>query len=249
MPILDICDEAGLLHPWASARLYATMLFPGSSQSGEREQVFEQMLVRGFDKVDPDIERLPERSLKEFREIKSIAYRNLDDAGIGSNALITQAARAGAEGWLAGMMLRYLLRCLRHGDLKSATMNKAYYVVNCLRDAGYSDSADEAVGIAVSLLKEYWKRHASDRHLHAAALAFEMAGPEDDWLAIENIPAFVAISEVYAATAPAKFLDSAAIWRPPPSLKLPEMNLCAAMEVLFPPLGSEELAILETYRA
>jgi hypothetical protein len=252
MPIIDICDEGGKIHSWASARLYATMLYP--EDDGMREQIFEQMLVCGFDLSVSNIARLRDSDRAHLTNIRLSAYQNLDRAGFGSRAVIEDAGRVGGQGWVAGLLLQYLLRCGVH-CLEHASMNKAYWVVNNLQDPANREPG--TIGMAESKLKEYWKYHNADAHLHAATIAFERNGSGDIWLAIENIPIFLAISEFYAARASQQcyrgtntpLMDLSSIWRPPPHLKLPEVNFAEAKDDLLPPLGAEELTVLNKYRA
>jgi hypothetical protein len=259
MRFLEICDDdSGNISPWASGRLFATMLYPGATESEERARIFREMLLHGFeaDSVKSDIARLSKAARKHIDEIRAIALGDHHRAGIGSATLLNQAIHRAAAGMLAGTILRYLLRCIHHhrpDRPEHASFNKAYYVVNGLADlAAKKSGAKSGIGVGETKLAEHWKIHSAGCHLQAAALALDLDGSE--WLTNENIPAFLDVSEIYRfAGEAAGFLDPSMTWRPPPAFPTTpptEMDLSAeVLDSLFPPLNDSELKILATYRA
>jgi hypothetical protein len=247
MPFLEISDDTGGLLPWASARLYATMLYSSETQEGEREQIFEEMLVRGADIFESEIAQLSEPNKAYFEKVTSVARRNLHRAGTGSFALADQGRLRGAEGVIAGMMLQFRLRCARHRtDPKDASLNRAeHFMVHQLEE---NKSKSNGIATAKTMIGKYWRDHRAASHLHAAALACEMDG-SDDWLAHKNIPSFLLISEIYRTLAEAKqILDPSLAWRPPPSLRCPVVDVSEeTIDGLFPPLSDDEIETLEKY--
>jgi hypothetical protein len=253
MPFLDICDGKGKLDTFAGSRLLVTMLYPAEIDDEKRELFFERMVVSGLNSVEFEGSTVSEEDRRNLDQIELIALRNLDRAEITSTTLFEDGARCGAKGFLAGMVLQFLLRTAVHAP-EHSSLNKAFYVVNGLSNLKENSRGKGKIGVAVSKLKEYWKDHLSDCHLHAAAVALILDG-HPDWYMEENIPAFLFISEIYRALGESMgYLNPSHSWRKPTNLRfsdfgIPDLPSSETISILFSALSADEMTILKTYRA
>jgi hypothetical protein len=253
MPFLDICDGKGNLDSFAGLKLLVTMLYPREIDDGKRELLFERMVVSGLNSVEFEGVTLSKEDRRNLDQIELIAHRNLDRAEVTSTALFKNGAHCGARGFLAGMLLRFLLRTAAHAP-EHSSLNKAYYIVNGLSNLKENSRGKDNIGVAVSKLKKYWREQVSACHLHAAAVALELDG-HHDWYSNENIPALLYISEIYRAAGESEgYLNPSNSWRPPPHLVLSNFDISSppsmeTLSILVSPPSPDEIAILKTYRA
>jgi hypothetical protein len=247
MPFLEICDEGGNISREANLRLFATMTYPGANQAAERELMFQGLVLRGVTTFPSNV-RVATADRNRLREIELIAHRNFLRNRIGLDTFENQESEQAAKGMIAGLMLRFLLRCVMHSP-KNATLGRAYYFMNGICDRAEQSGAKIGIGFSKPVLRDYFgKDHAADCHLHAAVLACEIDGVED-WFTQENISTFLDISEVYRfAGETAGFLNPTLMWRPPPHYQISDLPL-EILERLVPPLNAEELSLLGGYTA
>jgi hypothetical protein len=173
MPTLDIADEEGNLRQLAPVIVASVMFSPSNAE------LRDQIIATGFTdtaiKVDVPIPP----------EIASVTHR-----GPGTGRIEHKAGLLGYEGWLAGQLLLFILRCATHQP-EHASVRKGVRVI--ARALVREEKAQRRpFASSESKILEAWKRFKPVSHLWAA---LHILGKSEDGLNAENLVELLSTAE------------------------------------------------------